>query len=97
MAKLKQLCVFLHDLSRGLAFILMGYKIADLVGQAQSGESLGIIRGEDQIELIRALGTAAKNYDLDTEDIISALRSWLARHRFRIIGAGGDWVELRFE
>lgn len=42
-------------------------------------------------------GTNGTNYDLDTGDILKTLKEWSERCELSILGAGFDWVELRFE
>lgn len=41
-------------------------------------------------------GTNGRNYELDTGKILNRLISWAERCEFAVLGAGFDWVELRF-
>ena len=42
-------------------------------------------------------GTNGSNYDLDTGAILRTLGEWSQRCELAILGAGFDWVELRFQ
>lgn len=42
-------------------------------------------------------GTNGENYDLTTDKILSRLKEWAERCEFSVLGAGFDWVELRFK
>lgn len=42
-------------------------------------------------------GTNGANYDLDTGAILRRLKEWSQRCELAILGAGFDWVELRFQ
>jgi Domain of unknown function (DUF4253) len=54
--------------------------------QAESADALFWVRG-----------TNGDNYDLDTAAILGRLKEWSRRCEFAIIGAGFDWVDLRFQ
>lgn len=41
-------------------------------------------------------GTNGQNYKLDTGKILTRLQNWAERCEFAVLGAGFDWVELRF-
>jgi hypothetical protein len=58
--------------------------------------TVAVIRGSDQYDILRCIGTEDVNGDRTNEDIIAVLREWEERHPFRINGAGRDWVEGRF-
>lgn len=53
--------------------------------QASSPEALFWVRG-----------TNGDNYDLDTGAILKRVKTWKERCEFAVLGAGFDWVELRF-
>ena len=58
--------------------------------------TVAAIRGTDQYDILRFVGTKDVNGGRTSDDIIAVLREWEARHPFRITGAGPDWVEGRF-
>ncbi len=41
-------------------------------------------------------GTNGSNYDLGTGDILKRIAEWSGRCELAVVGAGFDWVELRF-
>jgi hypothetical protein len=65
-------------------------------GVPEPPATVAAIRGADQYDILRFVGTQDINGDQTTEDIIAVLQVWEARHPFRIAGAGTDWVEGRF-
>lgn len=56
-----------------------------------------VLKTSDQFDLVRLKATSAGNYDLDNIDIIVRLQQWQKLCRFRIVGAGHDWVIVEFE
>jgi len=65
-------------------------------GVSDPPATVAAIRGNDQYEILRFVGTEDVNGDKSTDDIIAVLREWETRHPFRVTGAGHDWVECRF-
>jgi Domain of unknown function (DUF4253) len=51
----------------------------------------------DPFDLIRKAGTSAPNFDMHTPDIIARLQKWQALCQFRVINAGGDRIEIKFD
>jgi hypothetical protein len=58
--------------------------------------TVAAIKGTDQYDILRFMGTEDVNGDQTTDAIIAILREWEAQDPFRIQGAGLDWVECRF-
>jgi hypothetical protein len=54
-------------------------------------------KSEEAFAKIRKAGTAAPNFDLDTDDIIERLTRWQSLCDFIVTGAKGDTVDIRFE
>lgn len=50
----------------------------------------------DPFAAIRAAGTSAPNFDLDTDAIIAKLTQWQSLCDFNVTGATGDTVDLEF-
>ncbi|RHW43338.1 DUF4253 domain-containing protein [Neobacillus notoginsengisoli] len=61
-----------------------------------SKSKIGIIKGNDQFELLKILQTNGDNYDISNDDVILKLKQWNNRYPFIIIGADFDWVEAKF-
>ena len=57
---------------------------------------VGIIKGQDQFDILKVQQTNGDNYDISNEDVITKLRIWHHKHPFIIIGADYDWVEAIF-
>lgn len=56
---------------------------------------IGIIKSNDQFDILRCKGTEAPNYDIGSDALITTLKSWHAETPFEIIGADYDWLEAR--
>jgi hypothetical protein len=98
---------FCFDTNRGRAEALMqtlrekfekkGYLFfLTACGVPDPPATVAVIRGTDQYDILRLVGTEDVNGGQSTDDIIAHLRGWEARYPFRITGAGLDWVESRF-
>lgn len=66
-------------------------------GFDRAPDRIGVVKGTDQYDILRAVQTDGANYDIMNEDVTAKLKEWEARYPFRITGAGGDWVEARFD
>jgi len=67
------------------------------MGFGMGPDRVGVVKGTDQYDILRAVQTNGANYDIMNEDVIAKLKEWEARYPFRITGASGDWVEARFD
>lgn len=59
-------------------------------------ETVSVVRGKNSFELLRLQGTEAPNYNLDAK----AITLWLKNQQQTaciVVGAGPDWVEVRFK
>ena len=61
-----------------------------------SKSNIGIIKGNDQFELLKILQTNGDNSDINNDDVISKLKQWNTSYPFIIIGADFDWIEAKF-
>jgi hypothetical protein len=59
-------------------------------------DKIGIIKGEDQYEILRIMHTDGDDYDILSQDVIDRFKEWEKKFSFNIIGADSDWVELEF-
>ncbi|RFB11406.1 DUF4253 domain-containing protein [Bacillus sp. HNG] len=57
---------------------------------------IGVLKGNEQFELLKILQTNGDNYDISNDDVISKLKQWNNRFPFSIIGADFDWIEAEF-
>ncbi|WP_372660771.1 DUF4253 domain-containing protein [Cohnella sp.] len=58
---------------------------------------VGIIKGQDQFEILKIQQTNGDNYDIGNKEVIAKLKKWNSRFPFDIIGADFDWVEANFK
>lgn len=74
--------------------LLSGYLV--FAADNYEGSKVGILKGTDQFEILRAMNTDGINYGHDNKDVIVKLQQWMEKYPFHIIGAGLDWVEIEF-
>jgi hypothetical protein len=58
---------------------------------------VGIIKGNDELEIIKWRQTNGINYDYENKDIIEKLQKWREQNDFIILGASTDWLQLQFK
>jgi hypothetical protein len=63
-----------------------------------SGENnyLAVIKGKSDIEILNWRQTNGINYDIDNDSLISKLQEWKSKNDFILLGAGMDWLQIRF-
>jgi hypothetical protein len=59
-------------------------------------DRIGIIKGNDQYEILRIMHTNGDDDDVSHEAVIAKLKQWEKRIRFEIVGAENDWLEIEF-
>jgi len=66
--------------------------------QQYDGQSLVVFfRADDPASLLWVRQTNGVNFEVYTEDVLERLDEWAERCSFAVLGAGWDWVELRFD
>jgi len=60
-------------------------------------DTIGVIKGTDQFEIVRIMQTNGEEYDILNEDVVARLKDWEKTFSFDIIGADNDWVEIEFK
>jgi len=60
-------------------------------------DTIGVIKGADQYDILRIMQTSGKEYGILTEDVLVRLKDWEKIFSFDIIGADIDWVEIEFK
>ncbi len=60
-------------------------------------DKIGILKGNDQYEILRIMHTDGDDYDISNDDVIERLKEWEKSSPFDIIGADNDWVEIEFK
>ncbi len=59
-------------------------------------DRVGVIKSEDQFDILLAMGTDGANYGIDNAKVVAKLKEWNAKWPLEIVGAGLDWMEARF-
>ena len=52
---------------------------------------------KDPFDVIRQAGTGAPNFDMDNHAIITRLQQWQEWCTLRVVGAGHDTVDIKFD
>jgi len=60
-------------------------------------DTIGILKGNDQYEILRIMHTDGDEYEITNQDVIDRLKEWEKGSSFDIVGADNDWVELEFK
>jgi hypothetical protein len=60
-------------------------------------DTIGVIKGADQYDILRIMHTDGDEYDILNEDVVARLKEWEKNFSFDILGAGNDWVEIELK
>ena len=60
-------------------------------------DNIGVLKGEDQYDILRIMHTYGEEYDISNQDVIDRLKEWEKLAAFDIVGADNDWVEIEFK
>ncbi len=78
-------------------FNSMGYKIFQMEYNYDAQcLQIGVLKTNDQFDILRSLGTNGINYGIETDSLITVLKKWNSENEFEIIAAGHDYVEARY-
>jgi len=58
---------------------------------------IGVLKGNDQYEILRIMHTDGDEYDISNQDVIDWLKELEKKAPFDIVGADSDWVEIQFK
>lgn len=58
-------------------------------------DPIGVIKANDQFDILRLKKTTGNEVELDTDTIINKLKDWDKKYSLTIIGADFDWVEAK--
>jgi hypothetical protein len=59
--------------------------------------SIAVIKGSDELDIIRYRRTDGINYDLENKNVIEKLIKWKSKNDFNILGCGRDWLQFEFK
>lgn len=68
----------------------------DVSNGMKETDEVAILRADDPYGMIKLRRSNGANEDVYTDDIIEHLREWKRDCEFEVVGAGGDWVALKF-
>jgi hypothetical protein len=60
-------------------------------------DTIGVIKGTDQYDILRTMRTNGKEYEILSEDVVARFKDWEKSFSFDILGADNDWVEIEFK
>ena len=58
---------------------------------------VAVIKGNDDIEILKYSGTQAGNYSLENRDIIKKISDWKSNYGLIVIGCSRDWLHIQFD
>ena len=62
-----------------------------------AGEEIAVLRTKNPLDAVRIKGSDGANYDVFNEDVLAQLQRWRAEFDVQILGAGHDFVSVKFE
>ncbi|MCK8143336.1 DUF4253 domain-containing protein [Flavobacterium sp. I-SCBP12n] len=73
-----------------------GYLIFYLEG-LNGKKNIGIIKGIDELDILRYRKTDGINYDLESEDVLKKISEWNTKFGVKIIGCNQDYIQIEFD
>jgi hypothetical protein len=61
-----------------------------------SGVSVAVIKGTDELDILRYRRTDGINYDFDNADVVKKIAEWHKKYGVSIIGCGRDTAQIEF-
>lgn len=66
--------------------------------EGQSGKkNIGIIKGKDELDILKYRKTDGINYDLESKDVLKKISEWKSKFGLMILGCGQDYVHIEFD
>lgn len=59
--------------------------------------SVAVIKGKDELDILRYRRTDGANYDLESEDIVKKISEWKSEYGLSVIGCSRDWLQIEFD
>lgn len=60
-------------------------------------KSVAVIKGTNDLDILRYSRTDGINYGLTNEDIVEKISEWKTQYGLIVIGCGRDWLEVEFD
>lgn len=77
-------------------FRAKGYLIFTFIDEKYQ-ESIGVIKGTDDLDIVRYRKTDGINYNLQNKDVVDKLQKWKSKNDFNILVCGRDWLQFEFK
>lgn len=58
---------------------------------------IAVIKGTDELDIVRYRKTDGINYNLENADIVEKLESWKSKNDFNILACDRDWLQFEFK
>ncbi len=59
--------------------------------------SIGVIKGADDIDILKYRRTDGINHGIENKDVIAKMNEWQSQYGIKIIGCSRDWVHVEFD
>lgn len=73
-----------------------GYLIFVFEGKDDK-KNVAVIKGTDDLDILRYRRTDGINYDLENEDVIRKISEWKTKYGLIVIGCSRDWLQVEFD
>lgn len=73
-----------------------GYLIFVFEGEVNE-KGVAVIKGQDELDILRYRRTDGINYDLNNEDVVKKVSEWKSAFGLQVIGCSRDWLYLEFD
>lgn len=73
-----------------------GYLIFVFEGEDDK-KNVAVIKGSDDLDIIRYRRTDGINYDLENEDVVNKISEWKSKYGLTVIGCSRDWLQIEFD
>lgn len=73
-----------------------GYLIFVFEGEDDK-KNVAVIKGTDELDILRYRRTDGINHDLENEDIVKKISEWKLKYGLIVIGCSRDWLQVEFD
>ncbi len=73
-----------------------GYLIFVFEGEDDK-KNIAVIKGIDDLDILRYRRTDGINFDLENEDVIKKISEWKSKYGLFVIGCSRDWLQVEFD
>lgn len=63
----------------------------------ESRKNVAVLKGQDELDILRYRRTDGINYDLENDDIIKKISEWQSKYGLVLIGCSRDWLHVVFD